>query len=799
MTHGDFYVGSALNGTPGPFPAACLRSYAGRRVTSNRPFDRGAIVRALAKLLRWGKASRQLRTELILSFVLLTAGLTAVTLVVVRNYAQARAQQQSEQDIRNAALIFQAVQRQQLMALARKADLLATVAGMRNGDATAAKEASDDPWKTDDCNLFILTDKNGAITALHSADSKFPQTIAQQLVLRAVKRGDSSGWWFTGKALYQVVLQPYYGSFGRKETQGYVAVGRDMDHSAVADLARISSSDVVFRLEDSIVIGTLKPFLEAELSHQLPDHVGISQLDLAKEPFFANSLDLSNGAHPSVSLIFLKSYAPTAAYLESLDRLLLRIAVVTILIGAAFIYLISDTITRPLASLVAGVQALERGDHAYPLEAGGHNEMARLTRAFDTMRHALQKNTADKEQLESQLRQAQKMEALGRLAGGVAHDFNNLLTVIRGHSELLLDRTQQGEPAHNSSQQIRKTADRAASLTRQLLAFSRMQVLQPKVLDLNELIAETHKLLRRLVREDIEFSLRLGDSLGRVKADPGQLEQVLLNLTVNASDAMPLGGKLIIETHNVVVDHTYAHKIPQAEPGLYTVVSVTDTGCGMDAATKARVFEPFFTTKEPGKGTGLGLATVYGVVKQSGGFIWLDSEPGKGTRFEIYFPRTDEPADNVSTDLAQAIAGKVKRPHKTVLIVEDEKEVRELASEFLSSAGYGVLTAEDGLDALATVQRMGKSIHLVLTDMVMPKMRGLELGQHLRAQLPKLKIAYMTGYLEKTANAQGLLDDGFFLQKPFSRDALVNLVKHALENDQPALRESPATTQLTVM
>jgi signal transduction histidine kinase/ActR/RegA family two-component response regulator len=761
-------------------------------VTSNRPFDRRVLLRVFAKLLRWGKESRQLRTELILSFVLLTAGLTAVTLVVVRNNAQAHAQQQMDQDARSAILIFQAVQRQQLVALARKADLLATVASMRNGDATAVQDASHDPWRTDDCNLFLLTDKNGYIAAVQAEESEFSAVEAQPLVLLAVKRGETSGWWFIGSNLYQVVLQPFYSSSGKKDAQGFVVVGRDVDNTAVADLARIVASDVVFRYEDSIVVSTLAPSLEAELAHRLPDHSGISQLDLAGQHFFASTLDLTEGVRPAVSLIFLKSYAPTAAYLQRLDRLLLRIALVTIFCGAGFIYLISDTVTRPLASLVQGVQALERGDYAYPLDLGGHNEMARLTHAFDTMRHALRKNTADKEQLESQLRQAQKMEALGRLAGGVAHDFNNLLTVIRGHSELLLDRIQPGEPLHNSSQQIRKTSDRAASLTRQLLAFSRMQVLQAKVVDINELIAEMGKLLRRLLREDIEFSLCPGDALGHIKADPSQLEQVLLNLTVNASDAMPLGGKLIIETQDVLVDHTYAHKIPQAEPGRYILISVTDTGCGMDAATRARVFEPFFTTKEPGKGTGLGLATVYGVVKQSSGFIWLDSEPGKGTRFELYFPRTDEAAADAAGDLARAIAGKLKKPRKTVLVVEDEKEVRELASEFLSAAGYGVLTAEDGVEALATLERMGKSIHLVLTDMVMPKMRGLELGQQLRVRLPKVKVAYMTGYLEKTADAQELLGGAFFLQKPFSREALVSLVKQALDNGHAATRESSA-------
>ena len=242
------------------------------------------------------------------------------------------------------------------------------------------------------------------------------------------------------------------------------------------------------------------------------------------------------------------------------------------------------------------------------------------------------------------------MEALGRLAGGVAHDFNNLLTVIKGHSELLIDRMKPADAFYGSTQQIAKTADRAASLTRQLLAFSRMQVLQPRILDLNALVADMSKLLRRLVREDIEFGFRLGDSLGRVKADPGQVEQVLLNLTVNASDAMPQGGKLTIETQKFKVDDAYAHARPPLRPGHYVQLVVTDTGQGMDAATKSRIFEPFFTTKESGKGTGLGLATVYGVVRQSGGFIWVESSPGNGTRFEIYLPQAVEKEESVSSE-----------------------------------------------------------------------------------------------------------------------------------------------------
>ena len=519
-------------------------------------------------------------------------------------------------------------------------------------------------------------------------------------------------------------------------------------------------------------------FKEAEFSRGFPDQFVPTELALGDERYHASAVELGPGLQPAADIIVLKSHREADAYLLRLNHLLLGLGLMSIIAGAALIYLISDTVTRPLASLVRGVHALARGDMEYPLEASGHDELSELTRAFDGMRDTLERNETQREILEGQLRQAQKMEALGRMAGGVAHDFNNLLTVIRGHSDLLLDRLQPGDPLYRSSQQIRKTSDRAASLTRQMLAFSRMQVLQPKVFDVNELIADMGKLLRRLVREDIEFSLRLGDSLGRIKADPNQLEQVLLNLTVNASDAMPLGGRLTIDTQNIIVDYDNAAFHSSVERGDYVMITVSDSGHGMDAATKARIFEPFFTTKEPGKGTGLGLATVYGIVKQSGGFISVDSTPGNGARFTVYLPQTFEQLDEAPrlAAMPEPILGR-----KTVLVVEDEREVRELACEFLKSAGYSVLTAEDGLEALEIVQRLGRSISVVLTDIVMPKMRGPALARRLKSLLPHVKIVYMTGYLEQSAPDDDFLQDAFFLQKPFSRETVVGQVSESLK------------------
>ena len=752
--------------------------------------------RTVLKLLRRSRGHLRLRTKLLFSFVFLTAALTCATLFVMRRNAEAQVQHQIEQDARNATLTFQVLQRQQQTALSRKADLLASLAFMRNGDATAIKEASEDPWQSDDCNLFVLADKGGKIVALHSTTPSLPFPAAQELLSRSVNRGESSGWWYSGANLYQVVLQPFYDSGPRKKNLlGIVVVGRLIDRRSAIDLGRIIASDVVFRQGDEVAVSTLSPDKDFALERQIHDRIKTADVYLGSERYYASSLDLTPGLQPAVDFIVLKSYKEGAAYLRKLNRLLLGLGLATVLAGVALIFFISNTVTRPLASLVEGVQALERGNFTHPLEAGGHDELSKLTLAFQGMRDTLQHNEAQREQLESQLRQAQKMDALGRLAGGVAHDFNNLLTVIGGHSDLLMDRLPPGDPLHANSLQIRKTADRAASLTRQMLAFSRMQVLRPKVLDMNELIVEMGKLLRRLVREDIEFSLRLGDSLARVKADPGQLEQVLLNLTVNASDAMPLGGKLTIDTQNVIADTHYVGSRPSVEPGAYVLVTVSDTGHGMDEATKARIFEPFFTTKEPGKGTGLGLSTVYGVVKQSGGFIWVESKPGNGTRFEIYLPRTigqTEPAQTVAE--WNGCEGK----QKTVLVVEDEKEVRELACEFLQSAGYAVLTAEDGTEALETAKRMGKSIHVVLTDIVMPRMRGPALAKELKNLLPHIKIVYMTGYLEQNGDGAKFLEDAFFLQKPFSRETVVAQIGEALKNGRngharPSRRPVPTT------
>lgn len=401
-----------------------------------------------------------------------------------------------------------------------------------------------------------------------------------------------------------------------------------------------------------------------------------------------------------------------------------------------------------------------------------------LDYAGRNVRLVVAQDISERHLLEEQLRQAQKMEAVGRLAGGVAHDFNNLLMVIKGHTELILNAPSPSEAFTRKIQNIDRAADRATSLTRQLLAFSRMQVLQPRVLNLNAIIDDMGKLLPRLIGEDINLLIRTSADLGTIRADASQMEQIIMNLAVNSRDAMPGGGRLIVETSNAELDETYNSSHPIVEPGRYVLLAVTDTGTGMDSETQAHIFEPFFTTKEQGKGTGLGLATVYGVVKQSGGFIWVYSELGKGTSFKIYLPRVDQPVESAS---AAAPFAEPPRGTETVLLAEDEQDVREVAREFLESGGYTVLEAKDGAEALRIASEKTKPIDILVTDMVMPGMTGQELAGRLQRVRKDLRVIFMSGYSEHAAAEVAQADESMrLLTKPFSRNAILRTVRESL-------------------
>ncbi len=397
--------------------------------------------------------------------------------------------------------------------------------------------------------------------------------------------------------------------------------------------------------------------------------------------------------------------------------------------------------------------------------------------------------------LEQQLRQAQKMEAIGRLAGGIAHDFNNILMVISGYSDFLLEHAGSDPQLRGPAQEISNATQRATSLTRQLLAFSRKQMLAPKILDLNEVVTENLKMLTRMIGEDIDLVMVPGTSIGAIRADPGQIDQVIMNLAVNGRDAMPQGGKLTIETSNISLDENFARTHAPLEPGEYVMLAISDTGVGMDIDTQSRIFEPFFTTKGA-KGTGLGLSTVYGIVKQSGGYIFVDSEPQRGTAFRAYFPRVDVREEPVAV---QEVAGlpRPERGQETILLVEDEGNLRRLARQYLATQGYKILEAADGAAALQIAAGYKGTIDLLLTDVIMPGMNGRELAASISSSRPDVRVLYMSGYTENAIGHNGLLDAGInLLQKPFSLPALKDKVREVLDSEPIPLEAtmSQATT-----
>jgi len=392
-------------------------------------------------------------------------------------------------------------------------------------------------------------------------------------------------------------------------------------------------------------------------------------------------------------------------------------------------------------------------------------------------------DVTERKSLEDQLRQAQKMEAVGRLAGGVAHDFNNAIGVIVGYSSLLKERLASDSASLRYADEVGKAGHRAAALTRQLLAFSRKQIIQPVVLNLNSVVGETEKMLRRLIGEDIEISILRDPDLGRVRADPGQIDQILMNLTVNARDAMPRGGKLIIETANAELDETNLSQHAYAKPGRYVMLSVSDNGCGMSKETQAHIFEPFFTTKMPGQGTGLGLSTVYGIVKQSDGYIWVYSEPGQGARFKIYFPRVEAAAQALpAPDLSASPGGT-----ETIFLVEDDEAMRMLTRNCLESSGYTVLDVRDGEAAIQAVSQHDGPIHLLLTDIVMPGISGRQLAESLAVARREIRTLYISGYTADIIAERGILEpEVALLEKPFTKEALLRKVRKALDGEPSA-------------
>jgi signal transduction histidine kinase/CheY-like chemotaxis protein len=732
----------------------------------------------------------RLRTKFLLSLVIISSSLMIATLLTVRYSVQKQVRASLRDDLRNSVSTYQSFAQQSDATLTRSAQLVANLPNLRalmtTHDIPTIQDASGDIWKLSDADFMVLVDPQFKVMALRAATKDLTEANAAQLLQNSLSKDRQRDWWFGSQKLYEVWIQPiYFGPESANNTLGFVAVGQEIDDAAVHSAASIAASEVVFSYGGVPVESTLSaPQLDAfrKISQVTPntnDALDASrEIQLGDERYLLTTMNLSAAGDSRVTLNLLKSFDKASAFLGQLNRVLILLGLLTIFAGSALVYFISDTFTRPLASLVGGVRALERGDYTYPLEGDSGDEVAEVTTAFANMRSTLRQSQEEQKALAERLRQAHKMEAVGRLAGGVAHDFNNLLTVIRGHSDLLIEYSQRDETEKHSIEQIQKAADRAVAMTRQLLAFSRMQVLQPRVIDLNAIVVDMGKMLPRLIGSDIEYSFVSKTKSAWITADPGQIEQVIMNLAVNARDAMPDGGNLTVRTGDVVIDEATAAKHAPMTPGNYVLLSVADTGHGMTPETQAHIFEPFFTTKELGKGTGLGLATVYGVVKQSNGFIWVESAIDEGSRFEIYLPVAKEQVSVVTPDSAPE---PVIRGRETVLVVEDEEAVRELACQFLRVKGYTVLEACDGADALSVVRQRPGEIHVLLSDMVMPKLGGIDLADRVRALEPKMKIVLMSGYYEySNANSKRIPEGVVLLQKPFSPTSLVGKVREAL-------------------
>jgi signal transduction histidine kinase/CheY-like chemotaxis protein len=741
----------------------------------------------------------RLRTKFLLSLLAISAGLTAATLFTVSYSVEKRIRDDLRVDLENSVNNYRRFERQRRDSLARSAQLLASLPNIRalmtTHDSATIQDGSAEVWRMSGADLLLMADRGGSVAALRTKTAGLSQIDAQALLRKSLDSGEDRGWWFGGGHLYETWVQPiYFGAPGDGSTLGFLVIGHEIQDRAAHEFSNIVTGDIAYFDGGVLVASTLnaqqKQDLEALCRNFPGGTLAAKEIQLGRERFLVSTVALSDNGDASVTLSIFKSLDRATSFLRDLNRVLIGLGILSVLGGSALVFLISGTFTRPLENLVGGVHALERGDFTYPLEVTTGDEVAEVTAAFDRMRDNMQKSLSEHKALEERLRQAHKMEAVGRLAGGVAHDFNNLLTIIRGHSDLLLDRGSLEVSQRHSLDQIQKAAGRAVTMTRQLLAFSRMQVLQPRVLDLNTIVTDLGKMLPRLIGEDIEYVFAPEPKLAPVKADPGQIEQVLMNLVVNSRDAMPNGGTITVRTRNVVMGKAEAQQRAPMLPGEYVLLSVSDNGTGMSAEIKAHIFEPFFTTKEVGKGTGLGLATVYGVVKQSGGFVWVESAIGEGATFEIYLPKALERAARHDADEKPS---EIARGHETILVVEDENDVRDLACEFLTMTGFSVLRARNGLEAIDLLRRHPDKIDLVLSDVVMPKMGGSELAARLPSVRPGTKILLMSGYSEYAVESQNQdRPQHPMLSKPFSRSSLIAKIREALAAPARAPQTEPA-------
>jgi signal transduction histidine kinase/CheY-like chemotaxis protein len=722
---------------------------------------------------------KHLRTKLLVCMFSIVFLLTSAVLFLVQARMKAQVRSDLTENVRQQSRVYAEVERSRQEQSRQSAEMIAEQptlkALMSTNHRPTVQDASGSILLTSRADLLILENPRAELLALHTRYSDVTAAMAEPLLKTSSGEED---WWFIEGHLYNVNFVPIVAGNGLEErVLGRMALGREIKNDSILGNGAYGRSEFIFERRGGVLLSSLSSELwaeaEATLGHNGQEFIGELEIDIHGERYVAGFVELP-GDHP-VRLYCLQSYDRATSFLQALNRMLLILGAVAVLAGACVAFLLSRQITRPIERLVAGTRQLQKGNFEFQLPIQGKDEVAHLGRAFAEMRDSLQKSR------EGMLRSA-RLEAVGRLAGGVAHDFNNLIMIIKGYSEMLLDSaTPDSRP---QIEEIKRAGDRASALTRQLLAFSRKQILEPQILDPNQIVKNVVKMLQVLIGEDIELVTSLSTGIGRVQADPGQVEQVVMNLAVNARDAMPTGGKLIVETQPTELDDCYAAAHPDVTPGPYVLVAVTDTGCGMSKDTLEHIFEPFFTTKDPGKGTGLGLATVYGIVKQSRAHITVYSELDKGTTFKIYFPSLDK-AIPLSRSLPFAAAPKGEG---TVLLVEDEPALRVLAAESLRKLGYNVLQAANGLEALAVADGYIGHIGIVVTDVVMPRLGGPELVARLREKRDGFSVIFMSGYTEVAALENSKIGrDAVLLNKPFSTEVLARKIRDVQENGSDAV------------
>lgn len=647
---------------------------------------------------------------------------------------------------------------------------------MSTNDLPTVQDGSEWMLPTSHADLLILENPAGELLGLHAKSSDVTSSTVRPLL--EATHGEED-WWSLNGHLYAVNFVPIIAGAGQEErTLGRMVLGREIRRETMSRSGDFGKSAFAFERQGHVLLSSLPPDVWQEFESAVPRDAAPSNSEqvfqVRGERWLAGFVELP-GDHP-VRLYCLQSFDRATTFLRSLNQLLAILGAFAVVCGAFVASLISRQITRPVEQLVAGARQLQRGDFDFQIPICGNDEVADLGRAFKEMRDSLKKSR------ENMLRAA-RLEAVGRLAGGVAHDFNNLVMIIKGYSDMLAETVPADSRPH--LEEIKKAGDRATALIRQLLAFSRKQALQPQVIDPNQVVRNMVKMLRVLLGEDIELVTNLSDQALRVLVDPGQMEQVIMNLAVNARDAMADGGKLVIETQIYSVDEAFTAANRDLRPGEYVLVTVTDEGRGMDKETMRHIFEPFFTTKELGKGTGLGLATVYGIVQQSKGHVAVESDLGAGTTFKVYLPSA---AGAAATALAQKAAGAVKGSG-TILLVEDEPALRSLAAAALKKLAYAVLEAGSGLQAIVIAEGHVNKIDVVIADVVMPQMSGPELIEKLQERRQDFAVIFMSGYNDGiTLERARVGTEVAFLSKPFSTEDLAAKIEEVRGKIKPAAK-----------